>query len=996
MTYTYSSRGLLVLALLAILALVASAGGAAAQTVNQNDVLYIMPFSTVFPGNDAAAIAELRSRLAPDGEGSYVRVGFSVYIFLSMNDWTVDTSNPTAVRAAIADSIATIDSVVARGHAGGFPVSLAILDAVKANYDPVQRASEAEDIRSMQWYADNVLAPGWWSYSRYARKRYVVQQAYMREVAKEVARLMRDYPDTLVAASGDGEVELAEVRANPNSTDAYNQIFADYSPFTVAEFRDWIRHAGLYAPGGELAGQGYALGARYAGDLTPGDDTNGDGHTLNGDFGTSFTTWNLRYFGWSLDDQYLSNDPHAISLATYSSAGFNKFPADTPGGFDPPRTPRPIGANTWWDLWVTFKQSMIQRYNVEFAKWMTTSQADAATAYTIPRERWYSYQIPADYLFGRSAADPNERWYSSMSSWWTADISPYGSLGITAFNVDWIGNGDDLSYHVISRTLAVVAPKIAERNLRWGLIEWHPGVLKLDTGVSSDLELFRSEMTLIKKYRPSLLQPFMWGLPNSEVMGTPFETALRELVNDVKDGWPSVPFAGPSSGGPTSGTVSGTTLTYDGVAYPIVDGRVYFPDCTNYLVLANGLLIAGQTTSPCTTGGGSGTGGTGTGGTGTGGTGTGGAGTGGAGTGGSTFVGPGNGGPATGAVSGTTLTYNGATYTIVNGRVTFPDCTIYIALNSGFLIPAGTASECSSTGSVSSGGTGTGGTGTGGTGTSGTGTGGTGTGGTGTGGTGTGGTGTGGTGTGGSTFVGPGTGGPATGSVSGNTLTYNGATYTIVNGKVTFPDCTMYIALNMGILIPAGTASGCTSTGSVSSGGTGTGGTGTGGTGTGGTGTGGTGTGGSTFMGPGTGGPATGNTLTYNGATYTIVNGKVTFPDCTMYIALNMGILIPAGSASGCTSTGNGSTGGTGTGGTGTAGAGTGGAGTGGSTFVNPGNGGPRTGTVSGRTLTYNGVTYTIVDGKVKFPDCSVYIATDSGILIFSEVVTNCSWGGGA
>ena len=213
--------------------------------------------------------------------------------------------------------------------------------------------------------------------------------------------------------------------------------------------------------------------------------------------------------------------------------------------------------------------------------------------------------------------------------------------------------------------------------------------------------------------------------------------------------------------------------------------------------------------------------------------------------GGGTFQGPSSGGPATGSVSGSTLTYNGATYPIVGGKVTFPDCTVYIAMTSGMLIPAGTAAGCTPggggggspvtptvtwatpaaitqgtplsttqlnasagvpgsvvytppAGTVLAVGTHTlsvtftpadatlyttasktvtlvvnasGG---------------------------------------GGTFQGPSSGGPATGSVSGSTLTYNGAAYPIVGGKVTFPDCTVYIAMTSGMLIPAGTAAGCT------------------------------------------------------------------------------------------------------------------------------------------------------------------------------------------
>jgi len=287
-----------------------------------------------------------------------------------------------------------------------------------------------------------------------------------------------------------------------------------------------------------------------------------------------------------------------------------------------------------------------------------------------------------------------------------------------------------------------------------------------------------------------------------------------------------------------------------------------------------------------------------------------------AGSGGGTFVGPGNGGPATGLViADLTLVYNGAAYPVVSGKVTFPDCTVYIAMTSGLLIPAGMAPGCTPGGGGTTqttpvitwanpasvvAGTVLGATQLNATanvpgtfvytpaaGTALT------------------------AGTqplsttftptntasyttaartvsivvtasgGGGTFQGPGTGGPATGSVSGTTLTYNGATYVIVNGKVTFPDCTVYIAMDSGLLIPAGMAPGCAP--------------------------GGGGSGGGGFVGPGTGGPATGTVnasetqLAYNGATYPIVNGKVTFPDCTVYIALRSGLLIPAGMAPGCT-----------------------------------------------------------------------------------------------
>src|SRR5207245_2195103 len=101
---------------------------------------------------------------------------------------------------------------------------------------------------------------------------------------------------TLVAVNGDGEVELSLDRAD--SADPAKTVYADYSPFAVAEFRDWIRAGGFYAAGQSFAGQTYENAARYAGDSSPNADTNGDGHTFNGDFGTSFTTWDLKYRDW--------------------------------------------------------------------------------------------------------------------------------------------------------------------------------------------------------------------------------------------------------------------------------------------------------------------------------------------------------------------------------------------------------------------------------------------------------------------------------------------------------------------------------------------------------------------------------------------------------------------------------------------------------------------------------------------------------------------------
>jgi len=215
-------------------------------------------------------------------------------------------------------------------------------------------------------------------------------------------------------------------------------------------------------------------------------------------------------------------------------------------------------------------------------------------------------------------------------------------------------------------------------------------------------------------------------------------------------------FVGPANGGGWSGTISGSSLVYNGQSYAIVNGRVNFPDCTTYIVAPNGALMGRSDTPNCTP---SGTSGGTSGGTGsapstptiswatpaavTVGTALSGAqlnataSTAGtfayyppAGTvmnaagsqtlsvifaptdgvnytaaaaivqlqvnaaGGGSFLGPRTGGGWSGTISGSTLLYNGQSFSIVNGRVEFPDCTTYIVGPNGALMGGAATPNC--------------------------------------------------------------------------------------------------------------------------------------------------------------------------------------------------------------------------------------------------------------------------------------------------------------
>src|SRR6266540_5285273 len=365
-------------------------------------ITYILPqwleFLSVPESDVQSQAARLRSRL---GEGPRVRVGFTVYISVSMSP------------------VAPMDEAIARARSSNIPICLSFVTAIRNWTDPLQEAAQADDRRNMQWHSDNSLAVGWTTFSRYARKQEAIQEAYIRELGKALAHRMALYPETLVAASGDGEIEMSYEKA-PD--------IADYSPFAVAEFRDWLRGRGLYAAGGPFAGEAYASASRYAGDSS--------WQTLNADFSTDLSTWDLKYFDWQLSDP-AESDPHALPLNQYGAGAFSPVVLHEKG-FDPPRV-HTRGA-AWSDLWDLFRATTVWRHNVEFAKWITTS-VDPSTGATVPADRWFSDQIPADYLFGGTPANPNERLDTSASPIWTADVSPYGSLGITSFNVSFLELG---------------------------------------------------------------------------------------------------------------------------------------------------------------------------------------------------------------------------------------------------------------------------------------------------------------------------------------------------------------------------------------------------------------------------------------------------------------------------------------------------------------------------------------------------------------------------
>ncbi|MCP5045992.1 MAG: hypothetical protein GY940_02400 [bacterium] len=138
------------------------------------------------------------------------------------------------------------------------------------------KAAKTEDIRNAQWFNDNNLASKakiessgiddfvTTSFSRYARKLRKHLETTVSAAFKYLKTLQQNHPGLLLVVSAPGEAELNSMRTNTKPV--LQDYFCDYSPFAVLEFRDWLKHEGMYGRGAKYEGDGYNKGGtRYRG-----------------------------------------------------------------------------------------------------------------------------------------------------------------------------------------------------------------------------------------------------------------------------------------------------------------------------------------------------------------------------------------------------------------------------------------------------------------------------------------------------------------------------------------------------------------------------------------------------------------------------------------------------------------------------------------------------------------------------------------------------------
>jgi|GEM_PF-620759 len=459
----------------------------------------------------------------------------------------------------------SVDSLIAAAKARNVKLHFVVCSGLARGLW-VYREAKEEDIRNASWYNDNKLAadsqlfePGgmdtyvFGTFSRYARKLRANLEPKAKAALAFIKRRMDENPDTLLVVSGWGEAEMNYHRIS----DGGIFYFCDYSPFAVLEFRDWVQHAGMYDDAwGRYAGQGYSGGgAKYQGAAGLAQ--------FNADFGTSFSSWDLRYYNWSLGDDYdplpqdyVNRDPHRIPFGSYAHGSV--MPAAGPdyiaGGFDPPRTLQP--GDAFWELWMDFRESLVEWFVRDMARWAAETGISA--------ERWFSHQFAADCLFGLSPDSPfqGERYYSSGSPIRTAGIAPFGSAGATVYDIKFPA---ELYPPVYARTSTSAFPLLASMSPNWGIVEYDAESYPVGYEVSpSGFEFIAEQYLQAYNLGVHFINFWRWidETPEHTIKGTNKELALAQFIGRIRDKArstnPALVYAPPK--------VTGLTGTYTGAA----------------------------------------------------------------------------------------------------------------------------------------------------------------------------------------------------------------------------------------------------------------------------------------------------------------------------------------------------------------------------------------------------------------------------------------------
>jgi len=379
--------------------------------------------------------------------------------------------------------------------------------------------------------------------SRYSPLGREVFTSKTRQQAEEIRGVMDKYPGVITCINGLIEEELAIAASSVKKFPKTADYLADYSPFAIMEFRDWLRHRGLYDDdGGIYAGQGAPESitgpfidwkgrkcSPFYFDTTP-DSHTGGGESFNKHFGTAFTSWNLKYWDTELFPDPIT-DNNFNPMPTGEETGY------TPGGFDAPRHP---DQSPWWHAWSWENQDNNKSYppgnptnpafgfrQQEVANYVR-DMFDVMAEAKLPREIMYAHQIPGENL-------DEPRALSSASPVWTGYLPKSGTVGVTSFG--WF-----------DPKLALQYTSLTPDNHGWGIFEWHP----LPKAAPDDQKLYDTAMKELLIYSSNNCHHLFAGWwtdknsdsPNRKIFpmnDSKFAEAIKTFMDSTPDSPPPMP-----------------------------------------------------------------------------------------------------------------------------------------------------------------------------------------------------------------------------------------------------------------------------------------------------------------------------------------------------------------------------------------------------------------------------------------------------------------------
>jgi hypothetical protein len=154
----------------------------------------------------------------------------------------------------------------------------------------------------------------------------------------------------------------------------------------------------------------------------------------------------------------------------------------------------------------------------------------------IPAAKWYSHQIPGDYLFGTSptTTNYNPRYWTSGSPLWSADTRPYGSPGATIYDVKVLPEYNPTEFF---RTTKYGLDAISQMGDNWAALEYDAEAYPVGMGVAqSPPEDILEQFLRLYSYAPHVVNFWRWWDGGEHrIKGMNKEPALRDFVEVVRD-----------------------------------------------------------------------------------------------------------------------------------------------------------------------------------------------------------------------------------------------------------------------------------------------------------------------------------------------------------------------------------------------------------------------------------------------------------------------------